>query len=185
MTPQLTATRPFLWKFDRSKYADNYLVQQVSEEQVQAGIVAELEFWKIDVVAIDAGMKRARGRMVAAAWMRGIDVREIVKFKAGGIPAGWSDLHATLAPDGVGLYVEVKAPAWIDPGNYSKVIREAGKPSDEQLAFLDSKHSRGAIVTVAWSVDDVLRALGDRAIKNRSELFDVSRHEVEDKGKTK
>jgi hypothetical protein len=167
----LTATRSFLWKFERTRYADNYLVQQVSEEQVQAAIVAELEFWRIDVVAIDAGMKRARGRMVAAAYTHGVDVREIVKFKAGGIPAGWPDLTATLAPDGVSLYVEVKAPAWIDPGNYSKLIREAGKPSDEQLDFLDSKHSRGAIVTVAWSVDDVMRALGGRAIKNRSALL--------------
>lgn len=167
---KLAILRPFLWKFERERYADNYLVQQVSEEQVQAAIVAELEFYRIDVVAIDAGMKRARGRMIAAAWMRGIDVGEVVKFKAGGIPAGWPDLHATLAPDGVGLYVEVKAPAWIDPGNYSKVIREAGKPSDEQLGFLDSKHSRGAIVTVAWSADDVMRTLGERAIKNRSAL---------------
>lgn len=160
----------FAWQFDRSRYPDSYLVQRFNEQQVQDAIIAELKFWKIDVIAIDAGMKRARGRMIQAAKSRGLDVSNIVNFKAGGLPAGWPDLHATLSPDGVGLYVEVKAPAWIDPDNYSRIISEAGKPTEEQLAFLDSKRERGAVVLVAWSVGDVMKVLGDRADKNRAAL---------------
>jgi hypothetical protein len=159
---------PFPWKWDRQRYSINYLVQRVTEQQVQDAIVAELEFFRIDVIAIDAGMKRARGRMIQSAKASGIDISKIVNFKAGGIPAGFSDLSATLAPGGVGLYIEVKKPAWSDPDAPFRNISEAGAATDEQLAFLDSKHSRGAIVMVAWSVDDVLRTLGERAEKNRS-----------------
>jgi hypothetical protein len=171
-TPHTTIAQsyPFPWKFDRSLYSDNYLVQRVSEEQVQEAIVVCLEFFEIDVIAIDAGMRRARGRVIAAALTRGIDARDIVKFKSGGLPAGFSDLHATLAPEGIGLYIEVKAPAWIDPDKPSRLISEAGKATPEQLAFLDSKHSRGAIALVAWSIDDVTRRLGDLAERNRRAL---------------
>lgn len=161
---------PFPWSFDRSLYSDAYLVQQVSEEQVQEAIVTSLEFFEIDVIAIDAGFRRVRGRVIASARARGIDARDIVKFQAGGLPAGWSDLHATLAPSGVSLYVEVKAPAWIDPDNPHRIIREAGRATPEQLAFLDSKHSRGAIVLVAWSVDDVVRRIGALAEINRAAI---------------
>lgn len=170
MAREISHSYPFPWKFDRTRYSNNYLVQQFSEQMVQDGILAELQFWGIDAIAIDAGMKRARGRMIQAAKSRGVDVTSIVNFKAGGIPAGWPDLHATLSPDGVGLYIEVKPPAWIDPDDYSKIIREAGTPTAEQLSFLDSKHKRGAIALVAWSVDDVMRALGDRADRNRAAL---------------
>lgn len=169
-TRELPKAFPFPWKFDRSLYSNAYLVQQVSEEQVQEAIVCSLEFFEIDVIAIDAGMRRARGRVIAAARTRGIDARDLVKFQAGGLPAGHSDLSATLAPAGVGLFIEVKAPAWIDPDKPSRIISEAGKATPEQLAFLDSKHSRGAIVLVAWSVDDVTRRLGDLAEKNRRAL---------------
>lgn len=170
MARELEPSYPFPWKWDRTRYTNNYLVQQFSEEMVQDAIIAELEFWRIDVIAIDAGMKRARGRMLQAGRNNGMDLSKVVNFKNGGIPAGSSDLHATLAPDGVGLYIEVKAPAWIDPANPSRTISEAGKPTLEQLAFLDSKHSRGAVCLVAWSVDDVTLMLGDRAVRNRTAL---------------
>jgi hypothetical protein len=166
----IAQTFPFPWKFARSLYSDAYLVQRVSEEQVQEAIVVCLEFFEVDVIAIDAGMKRARGRVIAAARTQGVDARAIAAFHGGGLPAGHSDLSATLAPNGVGLYIEVKAPAWIDPDKPSRIISEAGKATQEQLAFLDSKHSRGAIVLVAWSVDDVMRRLGDLAEKNRRAL---------------
>jgi hypothetical protein len=164
----------FPWRFDRSLYSDAYLVQRVNEEQVQEAIIGYLELFDVDVIAIDAGMKRARGRVIAAARTRGIDAREIAAFRAGGLPAGFSDLHATLAPSGVSLYVEVKAPAWIDPDKPSRIISEAGKPTLEQLAFLDSKHSRGAIVLVAWSVDDVTRRLRGPAELNRAALHTLA-----------
>lgn len=166
----LAPSYPFPWKWDRTRYPDSYLVQRFSEETVQDAIIAELEFWRIDVIAIDAGMKRARGKMAQAAKRNGVDVSKILNFKGGGLPAGFSDLHGTLAPEGTALYIEVKAPAWIDPDNSSRVICEAGKPTAEQLFFLDSKHSRGAISLVAWSVDDVMRALLGRADRNRAAL---------------
>lgn len=161
-------TRLYPWKFDRSNYRNEYLVQQFSEEQVQNAILAELHFWRIDAVPIDAGMKRARGRILGAARRVGQNVSQIVNFKNGGLPVGFSDLHGTLAPEGIALYIECKAPAWIDPHYPARIIREAGKPTEEQLVFLDSKHSRGAIVLVAWSVSDVIRVLGDRMDKNRA-----------------
>jgi len=160
--------RTYPWKFDRSNYNPNYLVQQFSEDQVQQQILMELEFWRIDAVPIDAGMKRVRGRILCAARKTGTNVSQIVNFKNGGLPVGFSDLHGTIAPEGTALYIEVKAPAWTDPQNPARIIREAGKATQEQLDFLDSKHSRGAIVLVAWSVFDVLKVLGDRADKNRA-----------------
>lgn len=170
MARETVPSYPFPWQWDRTRYSNNYLVQQLSEQQVQDGIIAELEFWRIDVIAIDAGMKRARGRMMQAAKTHGMDVSKIVNFKSGGLPAGFPDLHGTLAPEGIALYIEVKAPAWIDPDNPHSIISEAGKPTSEQLAYLDSKHSRGAICLVAWSVDDVTKVLGDRADRNRKAL---------------
>lgn len=162
------AIRAYPWKFDRSNYNPSYLVQQFTEDQVQQQILMELAFWRIDAVPIDAGMKRARGKMLHAARRAGQDVSKIVSFKGGGLPIGFSDLHGTLAPEGIALYIEVKAPAWIDPQNPARIIREAGKPTDEQLGFLDSKHSRGAVCLVAWSVSDLIRTLGDRMDKNRA-----------------
>jgi hypothetical protein len=160
---------PFLHRFERAQYSDLYLMSQVSEEDVQRSIIETLHFYLVDAIAIDAGMKHARGRLFQAARDQGIeDPRELVKFNGGAIPAGLSDLHATLAPGGVGLFIEVKAPLWID--GRKKIIREAGKASDEQLAFLLSKHERGAIAFVAWSADDVMRVLGDRANENRESL---------------
>ncbi len=160
---------PFLHRWDASRYPKNYLLLGFTEDQVQDAILAELEFWQIDAIAIDAGMKRARGRMLAGARREGLDVSNVVNFRSGGLPAGWPDLHGTLAPDGVSIYIEVKAPAQIDPDN-SRIIREAGRPTGEQLDFLVSKYERGAIVMVAWSVDDVMTELGDRVHRNKATI---------------
>lgn len=142
----------------------------MTEAQVQDAIIAELEFWKVDVIAIDAGMKRARGRILSSAKQLGISAgAALARFTAGGLPVGFPDLHGTLAPDGVSLYIEVKAPAWIDPVT-KRIISEAGRPSREQLDYLDSKQQRGAIVCVAWSVADVIRILGDRLEENRKAM---------------
>jgi hypothetical protein len=155
---------PFPSRFDRTNYSELYLLSQISEEDVQDQIIRTLHTYRVDAIAIDAGMKRARGRFFQASLDQGIDAREIIKFNAGGIPAGLCDLHATLAPEGIGLFIEVKAPAWID--QQKRIIREAGRPTEEQLGFLLSKHERGAIALVAWSADDVMRILGDRIRRN-------------------
>lgn len=151
---------PFPWKFEGSKYSDHYLIRQVTEAQVQADILALLHAHDVDAVAIDAGGRRQRGRMMGAAKKAGIDLARISNRKTWySIPAGFSDIEATLAPEGRSLYIEVKAPAWID--EQKKIIRRAGQPSPEQLEFLVAKHRRGAIVLVAWSsidVEDYLKA---------------------------
>jgi len=165
-----TGAHNFPSLFERSHYTEFYLLSRVTEAQVQGSIMELLGTWQIDVIAIDAGMRRARGRMIAAAMERGQDLRKAAGFRTGvEIPAGHCDLNASLAPDGKGLFIEVKAPAWIDPTT-KKIIREAGKATTEQLAFLDSKDERGAIALVAWSVDDVVKILGDRLQKNLDSL---------------
>ncbi|MBZ5700277.1 MAG: hypothetical protein LAN84_00360 [Acidobacteriia bacterium] len=145
---------PFPWKFEGYKYSDFYLMRQITEAQVQADILAMLALFDVDAVPIDAGGRRQRGRMMGAARAAGVNLAGIQNVKTGAaIPAGFADLEATLAPDGRSLYIEVKAPAWID--EKKKIIRRAGQPSKEQLEFLVEKHRRGAIVLVAWSAKDV------------------------------
>lgn len=145
---------PFPWKFEASHYHDLYLMQQITESQVQKDILALLALYDVDAVPIDAGGRRQRGRMMGAAKTAGVDLAGVQNVKTGAaIPAGFSDLEATLAPVGRSLYIEVKAPAWLD--GKKKVIRRAGQASAEQLSFLLAKHKRGAIAFVAWSSEDV------------------------------
>jgi hypothetical protein len=162
---------PFLSRFDRSRYSEHYLISRVPEDAVENAIIETLHLYSVDATKIDAGQKRARGRVMAAAKAMGVDPRRLIDYKSGGLPTGHSDLIATLAPNGLGLFIEVKAPAWIDPTTKS-VIREAGKPTQEQLDFLLSKHQRGAIVLCAWSVDDVTRRLFRELEANRKALAD-------------
>jgi hypothetical protein len=136
----------------------------LKESFVQAQILELLALYRVDAVPIDAGGRRQRGRMMGAAKAAGMNLRGIQNVKTGhAIPKGFADLEATLAPEGRSLYIEVKAPRWIDENG--SVIRPAGKPSTEQLAFLLSKHARGAVVMVAWSafeVDEFLLPLLER-----------------------
>jgi hypothetical protein len=160
---------PFPWKFEGYRYDDLYLMQQVTEAQVQKEIIDLLALYRVDAVAIDAGGRRQRGRMMGAAKAAGINLGGVQNVKTGAaIPAGFSDLEATFAPAGRACYIEVKAPAWID--TEKRVIRRAGQPSAEQLEFLLSKHQRGAAVLVAWSSKDVEEALTDLLKENRRSL---------------
>lgn len=164
------AKHTFATLFDRARYTEFYLLSRVTEAQVQSSILDLFGTWRIDVAVIDAGMRRARGRLIARGLERGLDVRKLAGFATGvEIPVGYCDLNGTLAPDGKGFFIEVKAPAWIDPKT-KEVIREAGKATTEQLAFLDSKDERGAIAMIAWSVDDVVTILGDRLQLNLDSL---------------
>lgn len=157
---------PFPHEFEISRYPDVYLMQQPTEDQVQRSILELLSVYRIDAIAIDAGGRRQRGRMMGAAKKSGIDLSGISNSKTWySIPAGFADIAGTLAPDGRSLYIEVKAPAWL--GSNGHVIRRAGTPSPEQLAFLKSKHDRGAIVLVAWSPLDVEIHLNSRLEWNR------------------
>lgn len=168
-------TYPFPWKFERSRYGEMYLMSQFTEAQVQKDIIELLIAYRVDVVAIDAGGRRQRGRMMAAAKAAGIPLAGVQNVKTGSaIPSGFSDLEATLAPYGRALYIEVKAPAWLAPKGFHiggpKVMRRAGTPSAEQLDFLLSKHSRGALALVAWSCADVVHYLDEHLRKNREAL---------------
>ena len=160
---------PFPWKFEGYKYSDLYLMSQITEAQVQADIVTLLAAYDVDIVPIDAGGRRQRGRMMGAAKAAGIELAGIQNVKTGAaIPAGFSDLEGTLAPNGRSLYIEVKAPAWID--DRKKIIRRAGQPSAEQLDFLLAKHQRGACVLVAWSSKDVQDYVAAQLHTNRRAL---------------
>jgi len=145
---------PFPVEFNSARYTRLYLYSQANEARVQADVITLLRSYGVDACAIDAGGRRARGRMMAAAKSAGVALAGIQNVKTGSaIPAGFADVEATLAPDGRALYIEIKAPAWINSDG--SLIRRAGKPSAEQLEFLMSKHRRGALVLIAWSATDV------------------------------
>jgi hypothetical protein len=157
---------PFPWRFESCAYSNFYLSSCVSEKQVQNDIVSLLKRYRVDIAAIDAGGRRARGVMMARAKASGTQIDKLANMKVGSaIPAGYADLEGTLAPSGRSLFIEVKAPAWID--SLGKITRAAGVPSREQLEFLFEKHKRGALVMVAWSVGDVLSSLTKLLIENR------------------
>lgn len=159
---------PFPWRFIGGRYSDMYLMSYLTETKVQADILALLKAYNVDAVPIDAGGRRQRGRVIKAAQSQGIDLRGVRAPSGGEIPSGFSDLEATLAPTGRSLYIEVKAPAWIDENR--KVIRRAGFASKEQLDFLLEKHRRGALVLVAWSATDVEELCGSAIRANRGAL---------------
>jgi len=160
---------PFPWQFDPKRYRAHYLMSSLPEARVQADIVELLTRYRVDVMAIDAGGRRQRGRMMAAAAASGVDLGGIQHVKTGSaITKGFSDLEATLAPLGRALYIEVKAPAWID--GESKITRKAGEPSQEQLDFLLEKYRRGALVLVAWASADVENYLLSELEMNRRAL---------------
>ena len=160
---------PFPWRFDPRNYSELYLLSNVTEAQIQADIVKTLKSFRIDAMPIDAGGRRARGALMGAAKTAGLEIGSLASVKTGNaIPGGFADLEATLAPSGRSLYIEVKAPVCLTV-NLS-ILRPAGKPTAEQLAFLLEKHNRGALVLVAWAVTDVVKFLGPRLAENRKAL---------------
>lgn len=161
-------TYPFATTFDRANYSELYLMRCVSETQVQADIIQLLKLYAVDVAAIDAGGKRARGVLIARAKSSGLSIGALASAKTGSaIPKGYADLEGTLAPSGRSLFIEVKAPAWYSD---TACIRPAGVPSEEQLEFLFEKHKRGAFVLIAWAAKDVTNALGELLVANRRSL---------------
>lgn len=140
----------------------------VTEARVQADILELLKSYNVDAVPIDAGGRRQRGRIIAAAKAAGAEIPGGLKLGAE-IPAGFPDLEATLAPTGRALYIEVKAPMWID--EKKKAVRFEGKASSAQLDFLREKARRGALVMIAWSVQDVEQYLAGELRVNWKSLL--------------
>lgn len=155
--------RPYLHTWDPSRYKRAYLFGGVDEATVQDTIRRALAFHRIEAAVVDAGFSAIRGKIYGAMKrLRLADsVIQAVMAALTGIsaaPVGWSDLNGCLAPVGRAFYIEVKAPARLDPQR-GTIITPAGKPTADQLGFLDRMHARGALVGVAWSVDDALQIL--------------------------
>jgi hypothetical protein len=160
---------PFPHKFDRSNYPDLYLMYRLTEADVVKDIMHLLQSYKVDAAIIDAGGRRVRDRLAAAANSQGTDIGKLSHLKTGnGIPKGYADIEATLAPDGRALFIEVKQPRCIN--QCGKVEHHEGEPSLEQLEFLRQKQARGALVMVAWSADDVEHYLNAELHRNRRVL---------------
>ena len=166
----MTNRYPFPHKFDRANYRDFYLMHRMNESDVVKDIMELLHSYKVDATIIDAGGRRARGQMVAAAKSAGLEVGHLAHLKTGdGIPKGFADIEATLAPDGRALYIEVKRPRCLN--SCGRVERHETEPSIDQLEFLCEKHARGALVMVAWSAEDVEHYLLAELQRNRRAMM--------------
>lgn len=168
-SPKPTPDRPYLWEWDPLRYGRSYLFGKIREDRVQADIVSALALLGIHASVVDVGGAAMRGKFYGAMVRAGIAecmARAVLKGVSGvsaGEP-GHSDLHGVLAPDGRAFFIEVKAPAWINPQTGGTIQRQ-GEPSEEQLSFLDAKAAAGAIVGVAWNVADALDILGQARIE--------------------
>lgn len=155
--------RPYPWKFDPARYKRAYLFGGVPEERVQADIRSALSYLHVDAAVVDSGFAAVRGKVWGA--MKKLRLPEAVAMAIMAAlkdisvaPVGWSDLCGCLSPSGRAFYIEVKAPAKLDPTK-GTIVTRAGVPTREQLFFLDRMAARGALVGVAWSVEDALQIL--------------------------
>jgi hypothetical protein len=155
--------RAYLWRWDPARYKRAYLFGGVPEERVQADIRSALSYLHIDAAVVDSGFAAIRGKVWGA--MKKLRLPESVAMSVmaalkdmAAAPVGWSDLNGCLAPIGRAFYIEVKAPARLDPVK-GTIITRAGVPTREQLFFLDRMAARGALVGVAWSIEDALQIL--------------------------
>jgi hypothetical protein len=144
---------PFLWQWDRSRYSEAYLRSGPSEEEVQEAAVQALRArWRAVVSEIDVGDKRLRGRLGRL----GLD-RRTISMAGGGNKGGIVDLAVTF-PGGRAGWIEMKRPEFCVVSKATGLLvqsRKPGEPSDEQLEFLLAQASVGAVVGVAWSVQDL------------------------------
>jgi hypothetical protein len=155
--------RPYLHQWDASRYKRAYLFGDVPEAKVQDDIRRALGYFRVEAAVIDAGFSAIRGKVYSALKRLRVADSVIQAVMAAlkdiaAAPVGWSDLNGCLAPSGRAFYIECKSPARLDPQR-GTIITPAGRPSADQLNFLDRMHARGALVGVAWSVDDALQIL--------------------------
>lgn len=147
--------------FDPAAYSGLYLLSCVPESEVQAAILESLQWRRIPAVAVDAGAAKLRGRAYRALKAAGQNARGILAGQTGAGVEGFPDIVGTL-PGGRALFIEVKAPRWLhESPKTGKLIQKEreGLPTLEQMAFLETMHQAGAVVGVAWSVDDLDRIL--------------------------
>jgi len=67
------------------------------------------------------------------------------RFISTGVPKGFSDLFGVRKPDGRAVFIEVKT--------------TKGKPTQEQLHFLETMRKNGAIAGVCRSVEDAINLI--------------------------
>jgi len=161
---------PFPHKFDRSNYADFYLMHRMTAGDVVRNIVHVLQNYEVDANIIEASRWSTRGQLVTAVKTQSLDIGNLQHLKIeDGIPKGFARIEATLAPDGRAVFIEVKQPRCINL--CGKVEHHEGEPTGNQLEFLREKHMRGALVMVAWSADDVEHYLKAELERNRRSVM--------------
>lgn len=154
-------TRPYLSTFDRSRYPAVYLLRKVTEAAVQSCALQILQCRHIPALATDAGAGALRGRIGRALRKGGVESPgAYLKGVGGAINAGLSDIVGCM-PGGRALFIEVKAPEWtrLSATGAVRNDRSAGKPTPDQLAFLDTMAAAGALVGVIWHTDDLIELL--------------------------
>lgn len=153
--------RPYPHEFIEDRYSPAYLLGCIPEQDVQAAILDLLYALRIFAMPVDAGAKTLRGRAARALRQAGADGR-ILAGAVGAGGEGFPDIIGTLHPGGRSLFIEVKRPKWAGISSRTGkliTLQGPGLPTRPQLAFLDAAHRAGALVGVAWSVDDVRRIL--------------------------
>ena len=162
--------RTYLWQWDRCRYKTSWLCLRPTEDDIQAATMARLSFMGIPAAVVDAGAKKLRGRAIGALRRQGLGARDASALLRGdtGILAGLVDIVGTIPPAvhrlafpwGIPLFIECKAAAHLEPvAGGHRQIASPGKPTPDQLAFLDAMHGAGACVGVIWSSDDLREVL--------------------------
>jgi hypothetical protein len=148
---------PFPVEFVRERYPADYLRQGLLEERVQAACVAYLRArWRAEVVVVDVGDARLRGRAARLLSAAGGNPR-LLAGRGGEMNRGIVDLAVTF-PGGRAGWFEVKKPAWLQASPKTGRLvqrRPAGEPTPEQLAFLVRQGRAGAVVGVLWHPRDL------------------------------
>lgn len=156
----------FVAHFERSRYTLAYLLAQVPEETVQENAIRKLDALGIPAVPVDVGAKKLRGRALAALRRLRADARTTAWVNDGQTGAGvkdFPDIVGTIPGSGLALYLECKAPEWLEPSAATVgrfiVKRRAEEPRPGQLQFLQTMARAGAVVGVIWAPGDLDRIL--------------------------
>jgi hypothetical protein len=159
---------PFRWQWDRKRYPAPWLCTRPTEDAVEQQILALLAAKYVRAWKTDAAAKVLRGRARGALHRAGAsreDMKIVFAGQAGAVGTGKSDITGVM-PGGRALFIEVKQPEWLEPNRATGQLiqvkgRNAGTPTDDQLKFLMDMHQQGALVTVAWSTEDVEQLIAE------------------------
>lgn len=155
------------------RYPAAYLLQRITEAQVQAAVLDTLAALKIEAWPSDVGAAKLRGRVrgMLGDLMASKDLEEkIMRGSTGAGGKGLPDISGYM-PDGRALYVECKAPEWRE--RVGLVVngemrarstiqkRPAGKLKPEQRAFIERAIAANCCAGVVWQVQDLAQFLPD------------------------